>query len=73
VININISNLVNIINKKQKLTKKIIIFKTTFFLLMLLATSISNFEIDKTLNNLNKAFKNDKINNARNIIKNKIY
>ena len=73
IIDINISDLINIVNKKQKLIKKIVTSKTTFSFLMLLAISINNFEINKTLSNLIKAFENLKINNARNIIENKIY
>ncbi len=73
IININISDLINIINKKQKLIKKIIIFKTTFSLLILFALSTSNFKINKTLKNLIKNFKNLKNNSARDITKSEIY
>jgi len=73
VINININDLINIINKKQKLIKKIVIFEITFSFSILFAINISNFEIDKTLSNLIKIFENLKINSARNIIKSEIY
>jgi len=65
--------LINIVNKKQKLIKKIITFKTTFSLSILFAINISSFEIDKTLSNLIKVFENLKINNIRDIIKSEIY
>ncbi len=73
VIDINISNLINIIYKKQKLIKKIVISKIVFSLSILFAINISNFEINKTLNSLIKTFENLKINSVRDIIESEIY
>jgi len=64
IANNNISNLINIINKKQKLIKKIITFKIIFSLLILFAIAISNSKINKMLNILIRVFKELKINSA---------
>jgi len=73
VINIDINNLINIINKKHKLTKKVITFRIMFSFLTLLAIAISNSKINKTLNILTRIFEKFKINNAQNIIETEVY
>jgi len=73
VTNSNINNLINIINKKQKLIKKIIIFETIFSFSILFAIATSNSKTNKTLNILTRVFKKLKINNAQNITKNEVY
>jgi len=73
VANINISNLINIISKEQKLVKKIIISKIVFSLLILLATTINNLKTNKTLYILTRVFEELKIHNVQDIIKSEVY
>lgn len=74
IANGNINKLINIINKKQKLVKKITILETVFAFSVLFLSITNNFEINKALSNLIRAIEKLKINNIRNVlIENKIY
>jgi len=73
IANSNISELINIISKKQELIKQKVTLKIAFASLVLLIIAINNAKINKTLNILIRIFKDLKINNVYNITKSEIY